>query len=97
MADGEGLRCGPDGVPQPHVLFFPSSAVEVLDTWHSGGLRGSDSADFTVQDVFVPDHRVCLMSDPAAANPVYRMPFGTWGRPPSLPSRWVSVGPLSTP
>lgn len=77
----DGLRVGMGDTPTQATMFFPIAEVEVLDTWHSGGLRGSDSADFAVQDVFVPLHRVCSNGRSDAIDPVSRVPFGTWGTP----------------
>lgn len=49
---------GPDGDPHDSKLFFvPRADVEVVDTWHSTGLAGSGSCDYTIDDVFVPDGR----------------------------------------
>lgn len=39
--------------PQMVMLFVPRSAVELLDTWRSVGLRGSGSGHFRVSQVFV--------------------------------------------
>ena len=37
------------------VCFFPHSDVEFHDTWHSVGLRGTGSLDFSVDAVVVPE------------------------------------------
>lgn len=47
------------GVPGPeglHMYFglVPRKSFEVLDTWHSPGLRATGSSDVHVQDAFVP-------------------------------------------
>ena len=42
---------------QFHLMFFPASDVELLDTWYSSGLRGTGSTDFQVTNRFVPDGR----------------------------------------
>jgi alkylation response protein AidB-like acyl-CoA dehydrogenase len=46
-----------DGSDPPRTLamLFPAEAVTLLDTWHVGGLKGTGSGDFAVQDVFVPE------------------------------------------
>ena len=37
--------------------FVPGSVVEFHDTWFTGGMRGSGSLDYSVNDVFVPAER----------------------------------------
>ena len=55
--DGEP-EPGPDGDPHDSKLFFvPRADVEVIDTWHTTGLAGSGSCDYTITDVFVPEER----------------------------------------
>lgn len=44
------------GQPSPIVMFLPRDAAEVVDTWHTLGMRGTGSADVAVNDAFVPDH-----------------------------------------
>ena len=39
-----------------HVML-PRDQVEVDDTWHTLGMRGSGSKDVVLKDVFVPEHR----------------------------------------
>jgi indole-3-acetate monooxygenase len=50
-------RTAPDGTPQPYTFVLPAAACEILDTWHTVGLRGTGSHDFQVQDLFVPGGR----------------------------------------
>jgi len=44
-----------DGRPDVRTFFVPIEACEVLDTWHTAGLRGTGSHDWQVTDVFVPE------------------------------------------
>ena len=53
QADGEFERL-PSGDPDIRMALFPTPAVEVIDTWHVSGLRGTGSHDVAVQDLFVP-------------------------------------------
>ena len=41
-----------------HLFFFDACDVTILDTWHTSGLRGTGSNDFTVDRAFVPTDRV---------------------------------------
>jgi alkylation response protein AidB-like acyl-CoA dehydrogenase len=46
------------GAPQLREALIPSSAFEILDTWHVSGLRGSGSHDVAARDAFIPDEHV---------------------------------------
>src|SRR5262249_26068725 len=58
ILDGEQPRLLPDGTPELRRIFIPSTECEILDTWHTTGLRGSGSHDYVVTDLFVPLERV---------------------------------------
>lgn len=81
IMDREGPRLGPDGNPALVMVFFPRGEAEILDTWHTLGMRGTGSADFRVNDVFVPEH-LSFMLGPfdkpgtAYTGPLYRI--GVW-------------------
>jgi indole-3-acetate monooxygenase len=60
-------------------MWMPRADVELHDTWHALGLRGSGSGDISANDVTVPvDRTVSLMTDrPRISSPLYRFPaFG---------------------
>ncbi len=64
--------------PPPIVAFVPRDEVDLLDTWHTSGMRGTSSADVNVDDVFVPDHRIAFIElgrelAPAFAAPAYAL------------------------
>lgn len=40
-----------------HVMFFEAQDVTIHDTWHTSGLRGTGSNDFSVFQAFVPTGR----------------------------------------
>jgi alkylation response protein AidB-like acyl-CoA dehydrogenase len=44
-----------DGSPVRRLNFIPITQVSVLDTWHVGGLKGTNSNDLRVDDAFVPE------------------------------------------
>jgi alkylation response protein AidB-like acyl-CoA dehydrogenase len=51
---GAAVIAGSDP-PRVQAMLFPAEAVTLLDTWHVGGLKGTGSDDFVVQDAFVPE------------------------------------------
>jgi alkylation response protein AidB-like acyl-CoA dehydrogenase len=75
--NGEPMRTDA-GAPRRHMLLFPAQDVEILDTWHASGLRGTGSTDFRVRGVFVPEERVVgYPRDEAPQRPLYRFPHFT--------------------
>ena len=69
---------GPDDHIMRHVMV-PRADVELVDTWHTLGMRGTGSKDLVVNDAFVPEHRTVptfptfLGLSPHAKAPVYRL------------------------
>jgi alkylation response protein AidB-like acyl-CoA dehydrogenase len=63
--------------PVLRVAAMPKSDLEILDTWHTGGLRGTGSHDSVATEVFVPEHRVMSVIDgpPEGADALYRFPL----------------------
>ena len=55
---GNGPVTDENGVPQWRVFHLPASQCVILDTWHTSGLRGTGSADYTMDGVFVADNYV---------------------------------------
>jgi alkylation response protein AidB-like acyl-CoA dehydrogenase len=68
--------CMLDG--KPAVVALPTGQLQILDTWHTLGLRGTGSHDTVAEEVFVPDNRVLSIFDgPVIDRPLYRFPpFG---------------------
>jgi alkylation response protein AidB-like acyl-CoA dehydrogenase len=56
VMDGDRPRMT-DGMPHVIGLVLRAGDVEIVDTWHSLGMRGTDSNDVVIHDVFVPAHR----------------------------------------
>ena len=62
--------------PPPRVAFVPRDEVELVDTWHTSGMRGTFSADVQIDDAFVPARRIAHLKRwieraPAFAGPLY--------------------------
>jgi alkylation response protein AidB-like acyl-CoA dehydrogenase len=73
-ANGE-VQTLPSGDPDVHFVFFPASEVEIIDTWHVSGLRGTGSHDMAVNHLFVPrDHAYSVpLGRPVHDGPLYRL------------------------
>jgi len=65
-----------DGARTPFVFFEPGD-VELLDTWHVAGLKGTASTDYSVDAVFVPEGRWAQLIgvDPRVDDALGRFPF----------------------
>lgn len=72
-ADGR-QRLNRWGRPTVRTALFPAAKAELLDTWHTIGLRGTASDSYTVDDVFVAEAFSGTREDPAGrtvAGPLY--------------------------
>lgn len=62
--------------PEHSVAAIPVADLEIVDTWHTLGLRGTGSHDAIAADVFVPDDRVLsLTQGPLINRALYRFPI----------------------
>lgn len=81
-----GLVETAEGQPlDARTWLIPRKDYEIVDTWHTAGLKGTGSKDIVIKDVFVPDYRTHKMIDGFTCDspgnkwntsPLYRMPFG---------------------
>src|SRR5213083_2069386 len=62
--------------PEARYFFVPVAEAELLDTWHTRGMRGTGTHHFTVNDVFVPTERTVLSATAPALEPgpLYKIP-----------------------
>jgi indole-3-acetate monooxygenase len=75
--DGSPQRDG-NGVPETRQCLFRTSQCEILDTWHTTGLRGTGSNDIRLTDMFVPAEQTFSFQDPRLikrTGPLYAFPF----------------------
>jgi alkylation response protein AidB-like acyl-CoA dehydrogenase len=78
--EAEGARASEatGGQIQPvlRAVGIPTSEMEILDTWHTSGLRATGSHDAVADDVFIPTHRtLSLLDGPLVDAPLYRFPL----------------------
>ncbi len=74
--DGDQPRLDEQGNEVTRAVFVPRSEVTVHDTWHTTGLRGTASNDFSIEGAFVPEHRgfQMILGDPVHPSPLFRYP-----------------------
>jgi indole-3-acetate monooxygenase len=73
--DGDGDQPEKDDVGNSvsYMAFLPREQVTVHDTWHTTGLRGTASNDFSVDGVFVPEsYTLRMFPAPWHPWPFYR-------------------------
>jgi indole-3-acetate monooxygenase len=77
--EGEAQRRDRNGAPDIRFMIFPTSEVEIIDTWHVSGLRGSGSHDFQVRDLFVPEEHAlsAFAAEPHQPGTLYATPIIT--------------------
>jgi len=57
------------------LVFFPATDGDRIDTWDTGGLRGTGSQDYAVSGLFVPKERTFAFdASPRVPGPLYRLP-----------------------
>jgi len=66
-----------DGAPVMRAAFLPASEVTVVRCWDTIGMRGTDSNDIELQDVYVPERRTFRIGidhtpGPRYGGPLYR-------------------------
>ena len=83
LYDDNGPITDENGVPQWRAFHLPASDCVILDTWHTSGLRGTGSTDYTMNDVFVADSYVkkhsllepSMLPDRRYAYPAFNVPM----------------------
>ena len=65
-----------DGKPEALYLLLPVHEAEIIDTWHTRGMRGTGTHHFEVKDVFVPAERTVPPrgAPQVSGGPRYRIP-----------------------
>lgn len=73
--DGAEPPLNAAGLPETRMCFLALADGQIVDTWHTTGLRGSGSNDFVVDNLFVPAERTFnnLTSPLWNPGPLYRL------------------------
>jgi indole-3-acetate monooxygenase len=87
--DEDRLRRSENGEPVTLIAAFPAEQVQILDTWHTLGMRGTGSHDILVRDVFVPDRRVAPLVPLERPGSAYQGPLYRY-------TVWASIAALSS-
>jgi indole-3-acetate monooxygenase len=63
--------------PELRMLLLPRDDVEIIDTWHVAGLKGTGSHDLRLHDVFVPAERATQLfgSRPQIESALFQIPI----------------------
>jgi alkylation response protein AidB-like acyl-CoA dehydrogenase len=66
-----------NGKPEARYCLIPVGEVELLDTWHTRGMRGTGTHTFEVKDVFVPEERTVFPygAPIVTPGPRYKIPL----------------------
>jgi indole-3-acetate monooxygenase len=77
LCEGDKPVVNADGSPQMREVVVRAADVEILDTWHVAGMRGTGSHDFSINDLFVADGFAEPMNfgGPADPGPLYAFPI----------------------
>jgi alkylation response protein AidB-like acyl-CoA dehydrogenase len=70
-----GAHMKVNGRKETRTMLFPKSSVAMTDIWHTLGLRGTASNQYTATDLFVPEDHTTLRDDPRDRRedgPLYR-------------------------
>jgi len=89
--DGEVPRMTEHG-PAIIGLILRTSEIEIIDTWHSLGMRGTDSNDVVANGVFVPEAHTFIVSPVYQPGPHFRGPLYQL---PALASVDVIIAPVA--
>jgi alkylation response protein AidB-like acyl-CoA dehydrogenase len=70
--------------PEPRFFVLPRADIEIVDDWHTAGMRGTGSRSIRIAEAFIPAHRSVSVKDMMSGQsegagsvraPIYRMPF----------------------
>ena len=78
------VACGAKRTDDATSIWFAVAVheVRVHDTWDSPGLAGTESCDYSIEALFVPDHRAfTTVGAPARGGALFRLPIQAYLTP----------------
>jgi alkylation response protein AidB-like acyl-CoA dehydrogenase len=74
-------RMNPDGSPEVRQFLLPKDKACLLDIWDVGGMRGTGSTDYALEDAFAPDEMwvKAFTGQSNHPDPIFRVPFTYFG------------------
>lgn len=60
--------------PYWRVMVAKPNQFNIIDSWHTTGLAGSGSMDYSVEDLFIPDDHSFAFNQPFRAGPLHNSP-----------------------
>jgi alkylation response protein AidB-like acyl-CoA dehydrogenase len=61
-----------NGMPEVRGFMLRAGEAQIIDTWHSLGMRRTDSNDVVVENVFVPTSRTFALVPEFEPSPHFR-------------------------
>jgi indole-3-acetate monooxygenase len=83
ILDGDTPRTAPNGMPVTMVAVVPRSHVTVHDNWHTSGLRGTGSCDYSLENEPLAEALTCHSVSPGAGPVEWGTRGGAWWRLPA--------------
>ncbi|MFZ2173537.1 MAG: acyl-CoA dehydrogenase family protein, partial [Rhodococcus sp. (in: high G+C Gram-positive bacteria)] len=76
LLEGGAPKMTEHGTPVMKLAMLPADQAQYLDNWDSVGLRGTNSTDFILDEVFVPEHHTAEFFGPAGVDTqMFRLPI----------------------
>jgi 3-hydroxy-9,10-secoandrosta-1,3,5(10)-triene-9,17-dione monooxygenase len=70
--------------PDGYFCIVPAAQLQLEDTWHTVGMRGTGSNTYVAEDVFVPEHRLIPLAAVSEGSASGGLPFGQVGTFPLI-------------
>jgi alkylation response protein AidB-like acyl-CoA dehydrogenase len=74
VTEGGVPRLGPGGRPEWRIALIPARQAEVHDTWHTTGLCGTGSNDYSIDGVLVRPEHTFALDELQREGTLYRWP-----------------------